>query len=371
MTRLRVASTVTWAWMTASAFALAAVLVVPLGVEAHRLLSHEDDPVAIADRALDKVLDQPLVVREIESALDANDADLAASFVELAQERRLPVPDELAARVRRAVEKENSAGAYAQSFARGLVTGEPDDAVGLVGTVAGDLFVFGDIRDALREGSRYARGEKVDELVLGLSIVGLAITAGTYASLGAGAPARVGLSAVKAARKTGRLSTRMADWIGRSVREAVDWSALRRAGGSLADPALAARTARQAVKTDKAGGLLKLAGDVGTVQTKAGTRGALDALRISQGPQDMARVAKLAEKKGGKTRAILKTLGRGAIVLSMATFNLAMWILGAIATLFGLVSSAKSGVERMTQRSIDRRKARARERYAAMTAVRA
>ena len=40
----------------------------------------------------------------------------------------------------------------------------------------------------------------------------------------------------------------------------------------------------------------------------------------------MARVAKLAEKKGSKTRAILKTLGRGAILLSLATFNLAAWI---------------------------------------------
>jgi hypothetical protein len=72
----------------------------------------------------------------------------------------------------------------------------------------------------------------------------------------------------------------------------------------------------------------------------------------------MARIAKLAEKKGSKTRAILKTLGRGAILLSLATFNLAAWMLGAILTLFGLVSSMKSGVERLTQRGIDRRKLR-------------
>ena len=71
-------------------------------------------------------------------------------------------------------------------------------------------------------------GEKADELVLGLACVGLAVTAGTYATLGAGTPARVGLSVVKAARKTGRLGARMATWIGRSVREVVDWSSLRR-----------------------------------------------------------------------------------------------------------------------------------------------
>jgi hypothetical protein len=367
MTRLRVATS----WLAAGAFALAAVFAVPLGMEARVLLDHEDDPAAISDRALDKVLDAPLVVREIEAALQASDADLAKSFLDLAQERRLAVPAELAARVAAAVEKENSAGAQAQAFAKGFITGEPDSMVGLAGTVAGDMFVFGDIRDALREGTRYARGEAVDEMVLGLSVVGIAITAGTYATLGAGAPARVGLSAVKAARKAGRLSTRMADWIGRSVREVVDWGALRRAGGMVAEPAAAVRVARGAVKTDNAGGLLKLASDVGTVQTKAGTKAALDGLRVAQGPTDMARVAKLAEKKGSKTRAILKTLGRGAIALSLATFNLASWILGAIVTLLGFVASAKSGVERMTQRSIDKRKARERERYAAMMVSRA
>ena len=104
---------------------------------------------------------------------------------------------------------------------------------------------------------------------------------------------------------------------------------------------------------------------------KAGTQAALDGLKIAQGPREMARIAKLAEKKGGKTRAILKTLGRGAILLSLATFNLAAWIMGAILALFGFVSSAKSGVERLTQRSIDRGKARRLARYEAMSEQRA
>ena len=52
--------------------------------------------------------------------------------------------------------------------------------------------MFGDIRDAVREGTRYATGQQVDELVLGLSCVGIAITAGTYATFGAAAPVRAG-----------------------------------------------------------------------------------------------------------------------------------------------------------------------------------
>jgi hypothetical protein len=71
----------------------------------------------------------------------------------------------------------------------------------------------------------------------------------------------------------------------------------------------------------------------------------------------MARVAALAEKKGGKTRAILKTLGRGAIVLSVASFNLGLWVLSAILTLFAFVSSLKAAVERATLRHLARKRA--------------
>jgi hypothetical protein len=164
---------------------------------------------------------------------------------------------------------------------------------------------------------------------------------------------------VKAARKAGRLSTRMADWIGHSVRDVVDWSALKRAGISVTEPAVAVRAAREAVKVEKADGLVRLVSDVGRVQTKAGTQAALDGLKLAEGPREMSRIAALAEKKGSKTRAILKTLGRGAILLSIASFNLAAWVLGAILTLFGFVSSAKAGVERATFRHLARRKERA------------
>ena len=359
------------AWVVACAFAAAALAAAPVAMEAGGLLASQDDPVAIADRGLAVSFDQTVAVREIEAALAANDADLASSFLELARDRKVAVPAELAGRVDAAVERANSTMAHVESFVRGLVTGEPEDMTGLAGTAIGDLFVFGDIRDAAREGSRYLSGQPVDELVLGLSVVGLGITAGTYASMGAATPARIGLSAAKAARRTGKMATGMADWIGRSLREIVDWSALKRAGSSITDPAAAVRAARQVVKAEKADGLMKLASDVGQVQAKAGTKAALDGLKLAQGPGDMARIAKLAEKKGGKTRAILKTLGRGAFLMTLATFNLAAWILGAILTVLGFIASAKSGVERLTQRAIDRGKARRLARHHAMMESRA
>jgi hypothetical protein len=349
---------------------VAALLVVPRGVEAESILSIANDPVKIAERGLDQTVNPDVIRREIEAALAANDSDLAKSFLDLAQDRGIAVDPPLAEKVTAAVADANSASHMAGTFAHGFVTGEPDDVVGLAGTALGDFFVFGDVRDAVREGSRMVSGQDADELVLGLACVGLAITAGTYASFGATTPARVGISVAKVARKTGRLSAGIADWIGRSLREVMDWPTLNRAiaGASLTEPALAVRAAREAVKVEKAGGLMQLVRNVGHVQGKAGTQAALDGMKIAENPREMARVAQLAEKQGSKTRATLKLLGRGAIALSLSALNLSWWILGAIFTLLGFIVSCKGAVERMTWRHLQKRKLRALQQERLATA---
>jgi hypothetical protein len=332
--------------------AIAALAILPRAYEAQGLLWAQDDPAALADYAVGRSLNAAVAEREINAALAANDADLAQSFLDLAGEHGLTIDPALSEQVRQQNADASSATRALGSFAQGLITGQPQDLSGLAGTALGDLFVFGDIRDAVREGSRFAVGEQPDRLVLGLSCVGLAITAGTYATLGLAGPARAGLTLVKAAARTGRLGGRLALWIGRSLRELIDWSALARAarGASITEPAMAVRATRDAVKVEKAEDLIRLAGDVGRVQARAGTQAALDGLRLAEGPSDMSRIARLAAAKGGKTRAILKLVGRGAILLTVGVFNLALWVLWAALTLFGVVSSLKRITEHATER---------------------
>jgi hypothetical protein len=344
--------------------AMVALLTVPAGLEAETLVSLRDDPPALADHMLDLSFDATVAKREIEAALGAGDADLAVSFLDLARDRNVAVDPGLADQVEAAKAAAASAGHAMASFAQGLVTGEPADMAGLAGTAVGDLFVFGDIRDAVREGTRLATGQPTDELILGLACAGLAITAGTYATAGAGAPVRLGLSLAKAARATGRMSAHLAEWVGRSLREVLDWGALGRAigGASVTGPVIAVRAAREAVKAEKTADLFRLAGDVGRVQAKAGTQAALDALKLAEGPRDVSRIARLAERYGGKTRAILKLGGRAAIMLTVSMFNLFSWMLAAIMTLIGFCSSCKRAAERATEHWIRRRKARAAAR---------
>jgi hypothetical protein len=351
--------------MMASAAVSAALW--PHARDAGAIVLAQDDPAALSDVRLDAVLrenqtakNQADVAKQIETALAAGDADLASSFVSLARDKNVPVADELSSRVADAVTEEGSSAHFAKRFATGLVTGTADDVASLSGTVAGDLFVFGDIRDVVREGKHLAMGENTDRLVLGLATAGLAVTAVTYVSFGEAAPVRAGLTLVKDARKAGRLGEGLTEWAGRSAREVVDTPVLQKAvaSGSVLRPGETATAIRAAFRAEKAGGLVRLAKDVGRVTEKAGTRGALDTLKIAEGPKDVARAARLAESKGGQTRAIMKILGRGALLLTVGAFNLTLWVFSALLALFGFLSSIKATTERATQAWLDRKKKR-------------
>ncbi len=344
MSRLRLAPVLA----VLGVFAVPAAYMTPRGFNALALFAIQDDPAAIAARALDEKFNGAVANREIAAALAAKDSDLAQSFVDLAAERHVPIDPQLAADVTAARAQSASARGQAASFTRGLITGEPTDGAALAGTAVGDLFVFGDLRDLTREGIHAGRGEPVDKLVVGLAAAGVAITAGTYATLGVIAPLRTGLTLIKAAVRTGRLSVNLAAALGRLLRQA-----LIRGPESL----VAVRAVRESVKVERAGGLLHFVRDIGRVESKAGTQAALDGLKLAQSPAEMSRLAKLAEKEGSKTRAILKLLGRGAITLAAAAADLAMWMLGALISVLSFISMLKGATERVTSYVLRHRKA--------------
>jgi hypothetical protein len=342
---------ITFGGCCALGFAVAAALAWPHARDSAAVLASRNDPVALSEMQL-RTTARPQaadVAREIDAALAASDTDLAASFVELARALDIPLSQDVTARVDSAVAASQTSGHAISQFASGLITGEVSDVASFSGTVAGDLFVFGDVRDVIREGKHLVAGEDVDRFLLGLACVGLAVTAGTYASIGLATPARAGLTLVKDARRAGRLSAGLGAWAGRSATSLIDKPLLQNtvADASLMRPGQTFRAVKAAVRVDRASEMIAVAKDVGRVGEKAGARAAVDVLKVAEGPEDVARAARLAAVKGGQTRAIIKILGRSALVLATGAFNLASWLFSALLALFGFVSSIKAMTERL------------------------
>lgn len=340
----------------------AAPWLVPVAKESAKLIAARDDPAALADLGLKGFTGED-AARAISAALAEDDTALATSYLALADARHLAIPPEL----RKQVEAANGAGAQAlhsaKAFGMGFLTGQPTDLAGLAGAATSDLMVWGDIRDVGREGLKIARGEEPDQLILGLSAVGIAVTAGTYATVGASLPVRMGISLVKVAKRTGRLSAGLLRSFTRAARESVDFVALRRllSGSAAVDGA----AVKSVVRTDRLATLTRMLDDTARVETKAGTRAALEGLKVAEGGRDLSRVARLADAKGVQTLAILKTLGRGAIAITSLLFHLIWWGFLAVFYLFALVSSFNSFCVACARRTW-RRKRRRREPPAAM-----
>lgn len=314
--------------MLLAALVAASAYVLPRGERAAQLHLAADDPAKLADLRLAEVFDAKYAAHEITAALDADDAELAASFVALADERGVAVPEELRARLAAAQTPAVQSARAAGSFGRGFLTGQTDDAAGLVGAAAGDLIGWGDVRDLARESWHAVSGREVNRWLVGLSAVGLAVTAWTYSSAGAAAPVRQGVSVVKAASRGGRLGKGLVESAGRMLASGKG----ARLGVALAD--------------------------LGTVQGKAGTRAALRGLQEAEHVGELAKLRRLASVKGHKTLAVLKTLGRGGFVLGAAAVTAAGWILAALFNLFLLVVAIRRGFIRLVRKLWPRSPAR-------------
>lgn len=124
-----------------------------------------------------------------------------------------PTQHGLLLRMRDEAEAQLAAPGYrVAEFGRGALTGRGGSTEAMVGAVVADLLVFGDVRDLTLEGGKALRGEAVDEVLVVLSTAGLALTVLPVAD--------AGVALLKAARRAGAMSARLARSITRLGRQA-------------------------------------------------------------------------------------------------------------------------------------------------------
>lgn len=297
------------------AVAASGPVVVPEGARAWHLRAAADDPAALATLRLASVADAERIGAGLDAAVAAGDDDLAQSFLALAEERGVAVSPERRAAV--AALADTAPRRALVEAATGFVSGEGAGMAGLAGALAGDLVGYGDLRDLWREGGRLARGETYDPLLLGLATAGLALTGATIVSLGSSVPVHAGTTTLKLAARTGKLSRPLAALLSRSAGAALDREALGLATAAAGRLDLAAL--RQGATGVLRPGALREIRHVGEqsarIQARLGARGTLQALSVAENADDLRRVARLSETMGGRTRAVLALLGRGALVL--------------------------------------------------------
>lgn len=257
-------------------------------------------------------------IDEIESALEVGRYGQAQRLAALAQAHDHDLPTELVNRIEPSSLTRLSTGA--SDLARGAFLGEAQSGAQIAGLITADLLVVGDVRDLAVQTLAWSRGEEVDRFILGLSLVGLATSAGALAA-GASAGVDAGIALTKAARRAGRMSVRLADDVSLMLRRVIDQDALaslaRRQSDELAEgsASLAQRLSR-VVRMDEAGGLLRYADGVGTIARTGGPQAALASLELADDARDLERLASVARHLGDGSAAAFKIAGKSLLRLA-------------------------------------------------------
>ena len=191
------------------------------------------------------------------------------------------------------------------------------------------LTPLGDIAGLARAGSAYATGGDVDEIDLGLSLVGLAATGLVLASGGSSALVKAGAGTAKLARRMGLLSPRLTALGVDAARRGIDWAAL--------PAARSAEDLTRLIRADAFAPVVATATDLGRIEGAVGLPRALHLLGYVDDAADARRLARATEALGPRTIGRIEVLGKARLM--RATLRWSEAARAVIAGLCGLVGS--------------------------------
>ncbi len=173
---------------------------------------------------------------------------------------------------------------------KGAVTGDADSLEGLIGAVATDFFIVGDVRDLVIEGGKHLIDGDGDGVILTLSVLGVITTLAPEIDW---VP-----SLLKVCARAGTLSSRMGEHL------------------------------KTTIKSKRTAELVPLFDDVRAVAAHASPGGAVRLMKHCDEPRDVAAIARYLESSGkqgafalhvtGRQGADLVKSGEGALLIKAA-----------------------------------------------------
>ena len=314
----------------------------------HRVTEQKVDQSHI-DKLLKQEVSAAYIAKHIQNALKIDNVELAKEYLSLAEMMHLQVSSDLKQQISDEDDFLSTSYRNTSDFFRGALTGQGDSTSSITGSVLSDFTVIGDVRDLGIEAKHYAFDEPVDELIAGLSAVGLALSAGTIFSWGSAAvvtlPAKLSVSIVKYAAKTSRLTkqfrAKLSDTVSRSVslepihKKVLDLKTSHK--WNLQGLQELEKVAKDNVHLDE---IKKISHSVSNIRTATGgTKGTLDLLGYVKTEKDLKRIEKFSAIYGSRSVVVLRVLGKKALqVTKFSVKSFAKMFLMILSGLYALLA---------------------------------
>ncbi len=205
----------------------------------------------------------------------------------------------------------------AKRASKGFIFGSADNLEEFSGAVLSDMLIVGDIRDFSKETINYVQDKNVDYFTYGLSALGIGASVASVASLGGTAPAAGGISFLKIARKTGKLSSELLGSVTKLVKKSIDFKLLKKELKKI-DVKDFYTLKKQLKGSFKASTdlkrLVKVTNNINDIKKSTGSYGAaLNVIKYADTTSELRSLTQLSRKFGKNTLGILKILGKRAI----------------------------------------------------------
>ena len=204
-------------------------------------------------------------------------------------------------------------------------------------------------------------GQAYSELILGLSVVGIGVTAATIATGGGGIIAKTGISLVKAATRANRLTKEFTGTLTRLTSEAVNMPLLR--------DTLRATDLRDLKRTEevfaaygrnvRAARLVPVMNRLGDLNGVVGPSETIRLMRFVKTTEHLDDVTDMTKRFGIKSRGIMELTGKASLRAFKTSFKLIEWAAEGIYALMTWIAGLIAMILMRGVRIFGRRRAHA------------
>ena len=210
------------------------------------------------DKELKKLAKKDFLNKKIQEALIKQNLDEAQSYIALANYLHIDIDKNLLQKYENEKKPIATVIRDVKDFTRGFISGKSNSGASLSGSVISDFTLVGDLRDTYIEGSKYLNNEPYDKFLLNISLIGLAVTASTYASFGATTPIKTSVSIIKSAYKSSKLNKGFIKILDKKLTKSVDLKLLKKADfSSFSKMKQSTKLIAKSINTKPLMGLLK------------------------------------------------------------------------------------------------------------------
>lgn len=268
-----------------------------------------DQTRAALTRAMARQVDLGWILPRMQDAILAQDMDQILLLLQLANEYGVQLPDAMLADINTL--NIAASGAVARTAACGACAVDISACATLaqIGACAlpFEMTPAGDVNALRRAGVVYLEGGTVDRLDVGLAIVGLGATGAVLATGGGSYTIKAGTSVLRMARRLGTLTAPLTARLTTLIGDAVRWDRM----GDLVARRIGPAQMVDAAKLEQLG---ELGGSLRRVAQNTSVAQAVSLMRHVDTPQDAARLARIADAFGPKTRGAFEVLGKTRVL---------------------------------------------------------